>query len=67
VAFLGAEDRGLLLALPTSHSFFELELTEVLDHHIIFALTLAKQHDRELESRDKAVQLNDKAPAHLAH
>jgi hypothetical protein len=68
VAFLGAEDRGLLLCFTDKdHSFLELELREVLDHYIIFALTLAKEHDRELVSRGKAVQLNDKASAHLAH
>jgi hypothetical protein len=67
-SFLGAEDRCLLLRLADKNDpFFASELTEVLDHHIVFALALGKEHERQSMLGNEAVQFRDEAPAHLTH
>ncbi|MBV8091137.1 MAG: hypothetical protein JO139_16510 [Alphaproteobacteria bacterium] len=50
-----------------SHPFFALEVAEVLEHHIVFALALGKEHERQSMSGDETVQFRDEMPAHLTH
>jgi hypothetical protein len=65
---LGAEDGSPFLRLADeNNAFFGLEPTQVLGHHVVFALALDEQHDRHPMSGGKAIQFFHKAPAHRAH
>ncbi len=67
-ALLGAEHRRLLLRLTDEHhALLLLELAQVLLHHVVLALPLAKLHERYLVLRREALQLRHEGAAHRLH
>jgi hypothetical protein len=65
---LGPEHRGFLLGLADkNHSFVLRELAKVLRYHVVFALDLAKLHDRNPMLRRKSIQRRHEGATHRAH
>ena len=67
-ALLGAEHWRLLLRLADEdHPFVLAEFAQVLGHHLVFALPLAKLDERYLMTHHEGLQRSYKAPAHRVH
>jgi hypothetical protein len=67
-AFLGAEDRRLLLGLTDKEDALgTLELGPVLQGDILFALPLGKRNQRDLILLDEALNRGDKPLADRVH
>ena len=67
-ALLGAKHRGFFLGFADEHhALMAGKLAEMFGHHIVFALSLPKLHERDIPACGEGFQRRHEAAAHRTH